>query len=306
MALKVYGASIVSNDYIVGSRHYSKLDSREQEMLDTISANLESYHYVKNATKVAKMRKQNKTFFLDSGAFSAFTLGSHIDLKEYCRYITINRELFHCTSVLDAIGSAKGTYHNQKAMENLLPRELWPLPCYHVGEDSDVLKYYVDNYEHITIGGMVPIPNAKLKPILDELWATILTHPDGTPKLKVHGFGFTSLALMQRYPWFSVDSSSWIHFAINGRVVLPKHGSALPISSKSDKRRIVGQHVDTMTEAMTDAIEREIIEAGVDPDRLRELYRSRAAFNAWSIPEFIRRRGGGLDTLPVDNYIGIF
>ena len=32
---------------------------------------------------------------------------------------------------------------------------------------------------------------------------------DGKPKVKVHGFGMTTRELLFRYPWASVDSTSW-------------------------------------------------------------------------------------------------
>jgi hypothetical protein len=44
---------------------------------------------------------------------------------------------------------------------------------------------------------------------LDRVFDKFLTNPDGTPKVKVHGFGLTTPDLLFRYPWYSVDSGTW-------------------------------------------------------------------------------------------------
>lgn len=293
MGMQVYMAATVGNNFVRSGRIAARLDDFELKCMDSVEHMLESYHYVGKQTMVDKMRYENRKFFLDSGAFSAFTQGVEIDLKEFCRYIERNSDLWCCVSVLDAIGDYKGTYHNQRKMEAELPRDLWPLPCYHYGEPVEVLKHYIDNYAYITIGGMVPISTAQLTIWLDEIWP-IICDPHGVPRVKVHGFGLTSLPLMLRYPWFSVDSSSWIMFGNNGMILLPGAGRAVNVSSKSGRRKDADAHIDTFAPIVRDALEAEIRKEGGDPQRLRDLYYSRWAWNAWAIPEYVKRRGGGL------------
>src|SRR5690606_1202174 len=114
------------------------------------------------------------------------------------------------------------TYQNQWLMEHT---GVQPLPCFHFGEDEQYLEHYIDNYEYITLGGMVPHSNRENKLWLDRIWGKYLTNPDGSPKLKVHGFGMTSLPLMRRYPWHSVDSSSWMQIGSMGNIYVPKWGT---------------------------------------------------------------------------------
>jgi hypothetical protein len=82
-------------------------------------------------------------------------------------------------------------------------------------------KYIAEGHEYIAIGGMVPETTSWLMDRLDALWGNIMTHKDGSPKLKVHGFGLTVFSLMFRYPWFSVDSTSWLMTGVYGACVLP-------------------------------------------------------------------------------------
>lgn len=242
---------------------------------------------------VERIRREGRKVFLDSGAFSAFSLGVEVDLPRYCDYIHANADIIEhvdgqpLASVLDAIGSADGTWFNQRAMED---RGVRPLPCYHYGEPDEVLQYYIQNYSYITIGGMVPISTPQLKLWLDRIWKDYLTDDDGRPLVKVHGFGLTSLPLMLRYPWYSVDSSTWVQWAANGMVLVPGTTGQVDVSNLSSRRKIRGQHMDSVSPIETQAIEAAIRATGADPDRLRTLYYSRWAFNMFSFPHYARNK----------------
>ena len=137
---------------------------------------------------------------------------------EYLEFIRSNPHL-DCFSNLDVINNAELTYQNQKWFEK---RGLKPLPVWHFGEDIKWLQKYLDEgYKYICVGGMVPNPSAVLRPALDRIWTTMLTDKQGMPKVKVHGFAMTSFELMYRWPWYSVDSKSWIDYARYGFILLP-------------------------------------------------------------------------------------
>jgi len=74
------------------------------------------------------------------------------------------------------------------------------------------------------------------------------------PKAKTHAFGVTSEYLMTRYPWYSVDSSSFSQHAAYGACIVPpigvvrfsdkkgddpRHFSRLPMATKNDLDRIL-------------------------------------------------------------------
>lgn len=291
--MKLYLAGIYTSNFDLNGRVYSRLDDAEKKMRGDIDWFLESYHYVHKPKAVERMRREGVKVFLDSGAFSAFSMGVKVDLPKYCDYIHRNLDIIEhvdgqpLASVLDAIGDADGTWHNQRAMEDLGVR---PLPCYHYGEPVEVLQYYIENYSYITIGGMVPISTPQLKLWLDRLWKDYLTDENGFPVVKVHGFGLTSLPLMMRYPWYSVDSSTWVQWAANGMILVPGTVGQVDVSSKSSRRKIRGQHMDSVSPLETAAIEKSIRSFGGDPDRLRDLYFSRWAWNAFAFPYYARQK----------------
>ena len=58
---------------------------------------------------------------------------------------------------------------------------------------------------------------------LDNTWEYL--QRQNITDLRVHGFAQTSVSTMQRYPWWSVDSTSALMSAAMGRVYLPRFSS---------------------------------------------------------------------------------
>lgn len=202
---------------------------------------LESYHYMDNR-KAEAIRKLKKTIFLDSGAFSMFTQGVEVDLKAYAKYIEENADIIHVASNLDVIGrgNEQGSWDNQKELEGY-GAVICPV---HHARDADywLEKYLAEGYDYIFLGGMVPETTQYLREWLDHVWGKFLTNPDGSAKVKVHGFGLTVLSLMLRYPWYSVDSTSWVMTSRYGSVYLDfPDGKRIKVdfSDQSTKQREV-------------------------------------------------------------------
>lgn len=282
--MNVYMAAVFSNSYMPGMNRYVKLTEHEQNLVTAIPHILESWHYVGKQSFVDHMRNNNAKIFLDSGAFSAYTLGVTLSVADYCAYIDRNLDILRVdgkdvmASVLDGIGDPLQTYRNQLEME---ARGFRPLPCFHAGEDERYLEWYIQNYDYITLGGMVGSSTKQLCIWLDRIWDKYLTDGSGRPRLKVHGFGITAIPIMERYPWHSCDSSSWIQSAAFGSIVTPNHGP-LSVSTKSPARHDWGQHVTTLSAVEQDYVLSMLERQGFTLERLGTVYESRAAYNLWA------------------------
>lgn len=190
--------------------------------------------------------------FLDSGAFSAFTQGVQIDINEYIQFINEHRDVLTVYANLDVIGDPAGTLANQKIME---AAGLDPLPCFHYGEPISYLLDYINEYDYIALGGMVPISTPNLLTWLDDIFGRYICDEHGMPKVRIHGFGLTSLRLMLRYPWYSVDSTSWVVLGRMGSLYVPRFRDGryvydedswkVSVSSRSPNRSEAGQHIET-------------------------------------------------------------
>jgi len=291
--MHIYMAAVYSNSYMPGQNRYVKLNEREREIVESLPHILESWHYVGKQSFVDAMRADGAQIFLDSGAFSAYTLGVELSVREYCEYIQRNEDIIRkedgilMASVLDGIGDPLQTYRNQLEME---ARGVRPLPCFHFEEDSRYLDYYVANYEYITLGGMVGATTQQLRNWLERVWENHLIDGSGRAKIKVHGFGITAVPLMEEFDWYSCDSSSWIQSAAFGSIVMPgasKSNPAWPlaVSSKSPSRHDWGQHISTMSEPEKNFLFGLLDHYGFSAERLGEVYESRAAFNLWAFGE---------------------
>lgn len=191
--------------------------------------------------------------FLDSGAFSAQSQGVGIDIQDYIAFIKKHDEYIEHYAVLDVIGDAEKTLENQKIME---AAGLHPIPCFHYGEDEKYLQLYIDNYDYIALGGMVPVSTGNLMKWLDHIFGDLICDQDGMSKVKVHGFGMTTVELMLRYPFWSVDSTSWIKTGRHGgTIIVPKlrDGKFVydepPMTIKvSDRLKGRDGHYDTLSE----------------------------------------------------------
>lgn len=282
--MNIFMAAVYSNSYKPGQNRYVKLNDHEKRLVENIPHILESWHYVGKQKFVDEMRADGAKIFLDSGAFSAFTLGVSLSVKDYCDYIDRNRDIIRMedgvmmASVLDGIGDPLQTWRNQYEMEL---RGVTPLPCFHSGEDERYLEHYVANYPYITLGGMVGASTKQLCVWLDRIWDRYLVDGAGRPKVRVHGFGITAIPIMERYPWYSCDSSSWIQSAAFGSIVTPAYGP-LNVSEKSPSRHDAGQHLTTLTPIEQDVVFQMLEKQGFTYERLSTVYESRAAYNLWA------------------------
>ena len=200
---------------------------------------LESF-WQRGAVDEALRRRSKFKIFLDSGAYSwhSATLKSGGDLDRqaerkylnaYIAFIHRYKDRFHVYANLDVIGDPVRTLENQKYMES---NGLNPLPVFHYSVEQiqrqvrkqhfKFLTELVENYDYIGLGGGASEGlSGNTTQFGDDVFRII---KDVSPGVKVHGFGVTSIPSLLRYPFFSVDSTTWLIIAINGSVIVPRGG----------------------------------------------------------------------------------
>lgn len=239
-------------------------------------------------------------FFLDSGAFSAWSRGTQIDLDEYIAFIKANIELIEVYACLDAIPGVPGrdatSQERHEAAETswrnylyMVGEGLQPLPVFHYGEDFKYLdRILAYGCDYVGIGGLVGIPGAMRRAWLDRVFDRI-TDDKGLPIVKTHGFGMTSVPLIFRYPWYSVDSTTWIKITANGAVYLPAMVDGqfvfdqvpltVTVSTQNPKQSANGKTSQTMAPAMRAILDRWLAECGKTHDEVASDYYHRAVCN---------------------------
>lgn len=257
--------------------------------------------YLKSFYEKSKMISPDQfRFFLDSGAYSAWSRGAVIDLDEYCAFIKANIEHIDVYACLDAIPGAPGR-NATRAERELAAETTWqnylymrgeglsPLPVYHYGEEPRFLdRMLTYGCDYIGIGGLVGISGPMRQLWLDEVFAK-LVDVDGMPIVKTHGFGMTSVPLMFRYPWHSVDSTTWIKLTANGSVILPalrgddfvfdEMPTIISVSTRSPKQGEAGKAGNSLSPRMREILDRWLATCEKTYDEVSSHYFHRACVN---------------------------
>lgn len=174
------------------------------------------------------------SMLLDSGAFSAWNRKQVIDLDAYIEFIKEHESEFDYFVNLDCIpgewgrrptreeieiSAAKG-YENYHYMLSKGVDKNRLIHVFHQHEDWKWLKKMVEEIPYIGLSPANDSTPVSKRRWLDECMM-YTTDSKGYPIVKTHGFAVTSLNLMYRYPWYSVDSVSWRRIAAYGAVVIP-------------------------------------------------------------------------------------
>lgn len=198
--MKIYfagGDSYLSNKYDIVSLGVTKI--------------LTSFFGIREATIMkfytSKASGVPLDFFLDCGAYSAWTQGKPIDIHEYAKFVQKHQEIINVYPNLDVKGDLAATIANQTILEEQYG--LHPIPVFHVNTLRwDVLEQYIEKYDYIALGAIAGerLGDEFLIKALDNVFARAKRNPT----TKFHGFGFTVKKFLERYPFYSVDSTSWL------------------------------------------------------------------------------------------------
>jgi len=196
--------------------------------------------------------------YIDSGAWSAYTQKQTIDIDAYIEYLQENAKYIDYYFNLDVIGDPVASLKNFLYMKR---KGMDPIPVYHALEEKTsplkFLYHYMDHTDYIAIGAIAKMNMSRRIQLLDITWADHLTYDDGMPKVKVHGLGMTSHLLMLRYPFYSVDSTSWVMYGRYGGILVPPYDSKQQIyrydknvqkvfiSQRSPSKMMDMKHFDT-------------------------------------------------------------
>jgi hypothetical protein len=238
-------------------------------------------------------------FFLDSGAFSARTLGLTISPKRYGEFVKRYASQITYFANLDVIPqsgkledvkvAAKETLENQKRLEDITG--MTPVPTFHKGEPIEYLHKYLEEYEFIAIGGLMN-KSIRTRTYYDIVWRANTQHK------KLHAFGSSSINHLLRYPWYSADSSSWLVQARLGIVMIPQPGTdskynfatrpvQVAISDQASARKVEdGNHFDTLSDEQRQYVTEYVATLGLKPSDLRGLAYARFVINCHFFAQF--------------------
>jgi hypothetical protein len=183
------------------------------------------------------------SLFVDSGAFTIWRRGERpIEVDAYADWILKLAQ--HEGIQLDAVANLDvipGRWGEQASADevNATAAQGWknfeklrvrlegvcaPMQIFHQGEQFHWLdKLVAEGGGYIGISPANDRTTSAKQHWLDEVFARV-------PRaIRTHGYGVTSLRLLQRFPWYSVDSSAYTAGAVRGSCYLPLHHKLQPV-----------------------------------------------------------------------------
>jgi len=142
-------------------------------------------------------------------------------VDDYAKFIHTFKDAVDFYITFDAIYDPETSYKTFLYLRDV--HKLNPLPVYHFAEDKKWLKKYMDLTDYICISGLGQgIQKGEYIQWCNRVFEMICPKPSHMPTHKIHGLALTSVDLLWRWPWYSVDSSSWVQFSKYGVILVPR------------------------------------------------------------------------------------
>lgn len=279
-------------------KQYMKLylAGMEESCVDKIDCNA-LFSYVDSGKlqfdKLKDFIKPGK-LFIDSGAFSAWTKGAKVNVKEYINWLNERTDDINLCGQVDFIPgdrvhgatmeqvklAAKKTWENYLFMRRRLKNPDSLLYTFHVGEPFEylinALEWVSSDGKHIpyiALGGMVGKPKWMRDQFLEKCFQLISR--SNNPDVKVHAFGMTDFELLQKYPIYSADSTSWIMIGAMGNI-MSDYGTI----SVSNQQHNSKDHYSRLPKEAQNTIQNSVSNFGFTLDELASDRDCRILYNA--------------------------
>lgn len=223
---------------------------------------------------------------VDSGAYSMWSRGKEFDMDEYINFLNSNNVIetaFWCAEadVIPGRMNVEPTAEEkaqapEKSWQNYLymidrvkcPKKI--VPIFHMHEDFKHLKrmlsYKLKDGSFIEYIGISPANDAHVNDKAkwyEQVWKLIYEECDklGRNIPYTHNFGMTTISLMEQYPSYTSDSTSWIRGASFGNIMLVINGKIKTVYV-SDRNPHSPDHINNQPLAVREAVEKMCAEIG--------------------------------------------
>lgn len=238
----------------------------------------------RHRVSIQNLERTCGSIFLDSGAHSLFTefhikperkgiivgydyykskrFKTYVD--RYAEFIKKHKDAIDFYVNVDAIFEPNLSWKVLKYLEN--EHGLNPIPVLHYGTPMKWVDKHIDHgYDYLGIGGLgQEVSKQMYYAWADRLFDRICPWPARTPIVKTHAFAINSHSLLIRYPWYSVDGSSWAKLAGYGCIYVPHvrwgkfNFSVSPyiigFSYRSKARKVKGAHYLSLSTSQQTAV----------------------------------------------------
>ena len=233
----------------------------------------------------------NCNLFLDSGAFSVFHNGAVINIDEYIAFINSTPQIsvyaqlddipYPILNTTTAKQSANGSWEKYLYMMDRVKDEYRDkvIPIYHFGEPYEALERMLNTEVHgrvapyIGVGGRHGVSTAAHDRYFEYVFKIVKRSKN--PNVKIHAFGMTVLPLLERYPFYSADSTTWLMLGVNGNIQTKTCGTICV----SDRQKHLKNSAFHLPKDVRQKLDEELAEAGYTLEEVSTDYKKRLMFN---------------------------
>lgn len=234
-----------------------------------------------------------ENLMVDSGAFTVWKSGASVNLDEYISFCLRYKNDLQVIVALDVIPGCisdkdtppkeviqkaceEGWENYLKMLSAGLPKSK-VIPVFHQLDGWEWLQRYLDFGSPYI--GLSPRKNGIGARAYNRIWLDqcmkYVCDSEGNPKVKLHGFGITKNSFLQRYPWYSCDSTTWLMHAAHGALIIPRKnidGSwnflkaprrILFSTKKGKKAKVKGSHYESLSPVVRKTLEEYIYSLGM-------------------------------------------
>lgn len=272
----------------------------------SLNANvLKSYIYEKKQILECFERKKNGwtgKLLIDNGAFTVHRQGGEINIDEYIQWLNDNDEYIDRAIALDNIPGKWGSKRTYEELKNS-PAQTWEnylymvdrckspqklLPVFHQGEDFRYLEQMVNHkikesyVEYICISGNKELTNKQREGWYAKCFEIIQNSEN--PNVKVHCLGSATESNAIKFPFTSMDATSWIMTGSNGGI-LTDFG-VVKVSKESAKDK---DNIKNCSKAVIDFVTNQCSKYGMTLEQIQESYKHRMVLNVYYLYDMSQR-----------------
>ena len=234
----------------------------DEMLIKTDAYRLCTFAYPKEATyylDLADTLGKRARVMIDSGAFTAWSLGKPVELPKLIYYVKgllakygdRHEFIFIALDVMPGEKNRRPTEAElkagmQKSYENYIEYKAEMegyeiLPVYHTGEPIQLRDWYMKHTDYICLSMNLGMSEQNR---ID--WALRVS----VTGLRTHGLAATGARMTRYVDWFSVDSAAWVKRGAMGQIYWPNNTGFLKsftVSAISGTRKVHNANVATTT-----------------------------------------------------------
>lgn len=167
---------------------------------------------MKKIRKIDTIFPPGYNLMADSGAFTYFSNPKKaIPVDKWIEEAKSITGIYTELISLDVIGDPVKSWENY---QEIIPHIPHVIPTLHFGEDVSWLKKYLDYTDRICLGGLTQQHGNELHKHFKKIFS--MFDPKNPPKF--HALGCSHQELLEQYPFYSCDSTTWQNCARYGEV----------------------------------------------------------------------------------------